>query len=157
MSEPVRIAFLADHVDVIPQLARWFEKDWAPFYAPGGPGNAEDDLRETANRDQLPIGLVAMKGDIVCGTAALKMESVSTTPEFSPWLAALLVGPEFRGQGISRQLITAVIELATTLGFPEIFCGTDPRFADVVLPGWIFVKKVEYFVSDAEIYMKRLV
>lgn len=52
----------------------------------------------------MPIALVAIIGDEVCGAAALKMESVTTYPDYFPWLAGLLVALSFRRQGIGEQL-----------------------------------------------------
>ena len=148
----VSIELLIDHPETIPQLVQWFEAEWAPYYGPDGPGVAKTDLRESANRDELPIALVSLQDGQVCGTAALKIESVTTHSHLSPWLAALLVGPEYRDQGISRLLIAAVEDLAREMGFKELYCGTDSEYANIVLPGWTFIEKTPYFVSDADIY-----
>ena len=70
-----------------------------------GPGDAETDIKQSANRSELPIALVAIFDGNICGTAALKMESVTTYPDYFPWLAGLLVAPAYRKQGVGEQLI----------------------------------------------------
>lgn len=55
MADHLQIELLADHPEAIPVLKSWFECEWAPF------------------------GLVALSGDEVCGTAALKKESVNSS------------------------------------------------------------------------------
>ncbi len=84
----LRIGLLADHPEAIPILRQWFESEWAPYYGPGGPGNTLQDLQNSCNRVQLPVALVALYEGEVCGTAALKAESVSTHTHLTPWLAA---------------------------------------------------------------------
>lgn len=160
MEDDFRIELLADHPQAIPILKSWFEDEWAPYYGPEGPGDAERDLRESCNRNELPIGLVALSGDVVCGTAALKKVSVTTHTHLTPWLAALLVGAGFRRRGVGEQLIAAVEETARKLGFASIYVGTGegsgtPETA-LRKRDWEFVEKGPYFVSEISIFRKAL-
>lgn len=162
----VEIELLADHPEAIPQLSEWFRREWAPYYGPGGPGNAAGDLSESSNRDVLPVALLAVMRGEVCGTAALKRESVTTHPDLTPWLAALLVSPRFRGRGIGARLVAAVEELASRLGFECIYAGTEaasdggqddsPLESLLVRRDWTFLERGPYFVSDVSIYRKTL-
>lgn len=124
MEGDFRIELLADRPEAIPILKSWFEQEWAPYYGPDGPGDAERDLQESCNRGELPIALVAFLGDVVCGTAALKKDSVTTYAHLTPWLAALLVGAGYRRRGIGERLIAAVEDRARRLGFACIYVGT---------------------------------
>ncbi len=96
----IKIELLADNPEAIPILKELFESEWEPYYGEAGPGDAEKDIKGSNNRTELPIGLVAKFEGKICGTAALKKESVTTFPDFYPWLAALIVGPEYRKKGI---------------------------------------------------------
>ena len=160
MAGNVRIELLADHREALPILRQWFEQDWAPYYGPDGPGNAEADLSGCCNRTELPIALVAFHDDEVCGTAALKKESVTTHPHFTPWLAAMLVGAGFRRRGIGGQLIAAVEDMARELGFTCLYVGTGEGSGtpETTLRkrGWALVDKGPYFVSEASIFKKAL-
>ncbi len=166
MKPDVQIELLADHPEAKPQLRAWFEDEWAPYYGPGGPGDAERDLENSSKRDALPIAVVAMMNGEVCGTAALKRESVTTHPHLSPWLAALLVARRLRGRGIGDRLVAAVEALARKSGFDHLYAGTstarDGGQDDVTLAsllvrrGWTFVERGPYFVSEVAIYRKAL-
>jgi predicted N-acetyltransferase YhbS len=46
-------------------------------------------------------------------------------PELYPWLAAMVVVPERRGQGIGSSLVKALAREATALGFEQLWFGTD--------------------------------
>lgn len=117
---------LTDRPDCIPTLAKWFEKEWAPWYGPDGQGNAEADLLTCCNRDALPLALVAVNNNgSVMGTAALKLESLGSELGYAPWLAAVLVCRHFRRQGVGDTLIGAIEIEARRLGFEKIYVTTD--------------------------------
>lgn len=158
--EELKIELLADHTDAIPRLVELFESEWAPYYAGNGPGNAERDLRESANRNDLPIAMVAINEGVVCGTAALKHTSVTTFTDYSPWLAALVVAPPYRGRGIGERLTISIEALARDLGYGEIYVGTGEKsgMSESLLRrrGWTYLDKSAYFVSEARVYVKKL-
>ncbi len=96
----------------------------------------------------------------ICGTAALKAESVTTHKHLTPWLAALLVAPESRRRGIGEQLIAAIEEKASQLGFKCIYVGTGEGSGTpeslIRNRGWKFIEKGPYFVSEASIFQKKI-
>lgn len=156
----LRIELLADHPQAIPILREWFEREWAPYYGPDGPGDANKDLQDSCNRDRLPVTLVALSNGEICGTTALKTESISTHKHLTPWLAALLVRTEFRRRGIAERLIAAIEEKARQLGFHHIYVGIGegsgtPESA-LRKRGWEFVEKGPYFISEVSIFQKAL-
>jgi predicted N-acetyltransferase YhbS len=156
----LEVELLADHQEALPCLREWFEREWAPYYGPDGPGDATTDLRESCNREELPIAVVAILGGEIVGTAALKAESVSTHKHLTPWLAALLVRPEFRRRGIAERLIAEIEKKAQELGFHSIYVGTGEGSGTPESPlrkrGWEFVEKGPYFVSEVSIFKKAL-
>jgi GNAT superfamily N-acetyltransferase len=158
--DSLRIELLADHPETIPILKELFESEWKPYYGTVGPGDAEKDIRTSANRSELPIAVVAIDGKHVCGTAALKMNSLTTFPDLYPWLAALLVAPAYRRQGIGEQLIKQIEKLAKQLGYSEIYVGTGEKsgMSEITLDKrrWKFVDKSDYFVGEASVYKKSL-
>lgn len=160
MTEVMRVELLADHPEAIGTLRTWFEREWAPYYGPAGPGDANKDLHECCGRDRLPIGLVALADGAVCGTAALKAESVPTHEQLTPWLAALLVLPEYRRRGVAERLITAVEEKAAELGFNCLYVGTGtgPGTPESALRkrDWEIVDKGSCRGSDVLVYKKTL-
>lgn len=155
-----RVELLADHLEAIPILRECFEREWAPYYGPDGPGDANKDLQDSCNRDKLPVALVAISDGEVCGTAALKAESVSTHKHLTPWLAALLVTPGFRRRGVGERLIAAIEKKAKQLGFRCLYVGTGEGSgtpeSSLRKRGWEFVEKKPYFVSEVSIFQKTL-
>jgi GNAT superfamily N-acetyltransferase len=156
MRTSLRIAHLADYPEAIPVIRRWFEREWAAYYGPGGPGDAAQDLLAYASRGTLPVGLIAFDDDQLCGIAALKAHSLSTHTHLSPWAAAGLVLPPFRGRGIGASLLQALEEVARGFGYATIYCGTATAIGLLERHGWQFMERVRYDGEEVSIYHKAL-
>src|SRR5262245_8331181 len=63
----LKIAFLADHIKVIPILAQWFQKQWPDYYAGRSLADIEQDFQENLHRDCLPLRLVAFESEAPVG------------------------------------------------------------------------------------------
>jgi GNAT superfamily N-acetyltransferase len=156
MSTSLRISNLADHPEAIPVIRRWFEMEWAAYYGPGGPGDAEQDLVAYSSRRKLPVGLIAFYDDQLGGIAALKAHSISTHTHLGPWAAAGLVLPQFRGRGVGSRLLRALEEVAKGFGYSTIDCGTATAIGLLERNGWQFMERVRYDGEDVSIYQKAL-
>ena len=156
MNTPITIDYLADHREIVPLLTEWFEQEWEPYYGLNGPGNAEEDLLTCSRRDTIPIALIAMCGGEVCGTVSLKSESIATHPHLTPWVAALLVIPSYRGRGVGTALINQTERLAQSLGFSKIYFGGRRTENTLVANGWNVVEDIDYLVGEGSIYVKTL-
>jgi GNAT superfamily N-acetyltransferase len=103
------IAHLEDFSGLLPTLEHRFIEEWAPWYGPGGLGNARADLMACNSRAALPICLIALDKDgNLLGTAMLKSDSVGSELGVGPWLAAVLARPERHGKGIGTALVEAI-------------------------------------------------
>jgi len=117
--------------------ARWYVAAWAPWYGPGGQGDAAADLAACGADDALPLCLVALDADgTVLGTAALRADSVGREHGPGPWLAALLVDEARRGQGIGTALVAATEDAARRLGFTALYVSTDTTHGLFRRRGW---------------------
>jgi hypothetical protein len=55
----IEIAFLLDHPDAIPTLTQWFRDQWPEYYAARSREDIAQDFYAEANRDGLPVRLLA--------------------------------------------------------------------------------------------------
>lgn len=153
MNTGIRVEPLADHEAALLPLARLFESEWPPYYGPDGPGDAERDLREGCRPAGLPLTLVALSGEDLCGTVSLR-------PEFAgqpgPWVAALFVLPEHRDRGVAVRLIAAAEQEAKNQGIAAIYFGADDNSGMYGRPGWERTGKMEYLVGEGAVYKKTL-
>lgn len=152
-STPFQIVHLVDAPGAAAVLQRWFIAEWAPWYGPGGAGNAAADLAACHHRDRLPICLVALDTDgRPVGTAALKTESVGSELGVGPWLAAVLVPAAQRGRGIGSVLVAAIEQTATRLGHEAIYTSTDTAQRILERRGWRAMATVPSLRGTLDVY-----
>lgn len=152
-----RIVHLIDAPEATSVLAGWFREEWAPWYGPEGPGDAEDDLAACASRDALPICLVALgpEGEVL-GTAALRPDSLGREMAPGPWLAALLVGRPYRRRGVGTALVAAIEAEAERLGFPAVYTSTDAAEGLMRRRGWEPLGQTFSLTGPVTIYRRLL-
>ncbi len=124
-----RIEHLFEHPEWIRLVAGWiYDEFWT-----GKPGVSVETfvarLGEATDPDRVPLSLLALSDGRPVGTVNLVHTDSEARPDLHPWLAALVVVPEARGQGIGSALVRELNAEAARLGFGELFLGTDiPEF-----------------------------
>jgi len=68
---------------------------------------------------------VALEGDEPLGCVHLIDKDDDTLIELHPWLAAMVVVPQRRGQGVGSALVRALLADARAMGFQRVWFGTD--------------------------------
>ena len=115
----VRISYLIDHPEYIPQLAQWLFEQWDAILGEKTPEARIKKLNAHMNRDQLPIAWVAHANGQLLGTAALRVHDLEGREDLTPWLGGVFVASQFRRQCIGAALCARVEDAARTRG------GTD--------------------------------
>ena len=85
----------------------------------------DEHLQNTHDPSQIPLSLIALFDGQLVGTVNLIENDDSKRAHLRPWLAAMVVAKEFRGQGIGTQLVRALLVEVQRLGFPTVYFGTD--------------------------------
>lgn len=154
----LRIVHLLDAPEAVSVLTRWFVAEWGPWYGPGGAGDAGADLAACRSRDELPLCLVASDRDKrVLGTAALKAVSAGAELGVGPWLAAFLVGPDFRGRGIGTALVAGIEDEARRLGLDAIYVSAGAAESMLQRRGWREFGVTETLRGAVTVYRRGLV
>jgi len=128
--QDIEIKFLADCQQHIPALAMlWFEhisKQWVPG---ASIEKAESNLKHHANRDKLPLTLVALYQDKPVGMASLR-ENDGVRPDLTPWLGSLVVDPLYRQRKIGEHLIQAIQQQARIFNYDTLYLlAFDPTIS----------------------------
>src|SRR3954447_6778241 len=107
-AEPlIQIAFLADYPEHLPTIAGWVYDEWEQFRPGAALQETEARFRTHLQRDAIPLTLIALRGSTLVGTASIFVTDMTTHLELGPWLAAVYVAAEQRGNGIGSQLVAA--------------------------------------------------
>jgi predicted N-acetyltransferase YhbS len=85
----------------------------------------QDRLLQAAQRDSLPLCLVAVLGGEVVGAVNLVHCDDDAHPEWTPWLAGMVVAREWRGRGVGSALVRAMLAEARRLQLARLYLGTD--------------------------------
>ena len=124
-----QIDHLMDHPEHTRLVAEWIYREFWQGRDRYSADDLEGLLRQATDRERIPLSLIAVAGGRPVGTVNLIDNDDPTRPQLHPWLAALLVIPEYRGRGIGAALVRALLGEAKRLGYEEVFLGADiPAF-----------------------------
>lgn len=152
----ITIDFLADHLDTIPTLTKWFRAQWLDYFASWSGGEMMRDFHEDISRNSLPSRLVAFASNELVGTIILRESESETLPESQPELGGLYVVESHRGHGVGTELVRAGMKLAREQGYTEISATTVKAAGILESLGWEFIKKVQYPDGKVSLYICKL-
>jgi len=123
---PVRIVPLLAHPQHVPFIAGLVYRE---FWADVAGGLTEDYLARAfggqAEPGRVLKSWLALDGDQALGCVHLIDHDDDSLPDLYPWLAAMVVVPQRRGQGIGSALVRALLADAREMGFARVWFGTD--------------------------------
>ena len=149
----VTIDLLAEHLESIPTLTDWFRAQWPDYYATRTTADIAQDFADEANRDRLPVRLVAFVDETLAGTVVLRDEAISSLPGYHPGLGGLLVAEQFRGRGIGTELVKAGMKTAHELGYASAYTTTVNARGIVERLGWQLVQEISH--NDEQLLLYR--
>jgi GNAT superfamily N-acetyltransferase len=152
----VTISFLADHLDTIPTLAKWFRDQWSDYYANWSDEEMMQDFLEDISRNSLPSRLVAFESNELVGTIILRESGTKTLPEYQPELGGLYVVESYRGHGIGTELVRAGMKLAREQGYAAVSATTVTAAGILERLGWGFIKTVIHEDGELLLYQCKL-
>jgi len=137
------IAYLDEHLDAIPTLAAWHHDAWSAVTPHLSIGDRVAGFQARARRGSIPTGFVALADGVVAGMACLVACDVDSHRHLTPWLASVLVGPAFRGQGIGSALTRRATDEAEALGVPTLYLFTFDKEAFYARLGWSALERAQ--------------
>jgi GNAT superfamily N-acetyltransferase len=152
----VEISYLADHPEVLGDLAAGFKAQWASHFADQPLDAIKMGFANCCREKGVPCALVAMVEGTFAGTASLRPESGTVCPGKGPWLTHLYVDPAFRNLGIGTRLIRAVAAEARRNGFAELHAATARAAPVFERSGWQKIEVVEYQGDRVSVFRTEL-
>jgi RimJ/RimL family protein N-acetyltransferase len=152
----ITINFLADDIDTIPTLAKWFRDQWPDYYANWSQAEMEQDFLEGASRDRLPIRLIAFDANELVGTIILREHGGQDLPQFQPELGGLYVVESQRGHGIATALVRAGMKVALDQGYETVYATTVAAAGILERLGWEYLQTVVHQDGQTALYRCKL-
>ena len=105
-------------------------------------GYINERLRENCNASPIPFTLVAHVGAKFAGTASVVLTDLQERPQYSPWVAAVWVDPEYRQRGVGAALVERAIHASFLLGIARAYlCASRERCGFYAKRGWIPIEE----------------
>ncbi len=121
----MRFEFLADHPQLIPDVADWYFNTWGK----GVPGNTYEKLlkrvTKEANKQSLPITRIAVDGDRPVAAAQLKANELTIFAFETHWLSGVYVDKDARGRGLATALVQEIVRIARARGIKKLYLQTE--------------------------------
>lgn len=152
----ITIGFLADHLNTIPTLTKWFRNQWRDYYADWSDEKMMHDFLEDISRTSIPSRLVAFESNEVVGTIVLRESGTEALPENEPELGGLYVMESYRGHGIATELVQAGMKLAREQGYATVTATTVKAAGILERLGWEFIETVQYPDGEVSLYRCKL-
>jgi N-acetylglutamate synthase and related acetyltransferases len=145
------IEYLADHLDLLPTLAQWQHDEWG-YIRPGDTVEARmTRIDAGCERDRIPLTVVAVEDGQLRGSASLIDHDMDTRLELFPWLASVIVAPEFRRRGIGAQLVRRIMSEAHKLEVPLLYLYTVHSENFYAGLGWTVMERTAYHEQNVVI------
>jgi len=125
MTADITLSNLQDRPEFFDTIA---DRIWRAWWQPHGVPLAyiAGRLEETITAASMPRAFVAHQGDVFAGTASVIASDLDERPQYSPWVAAVWIEPQFRSKRIGRRLIAHAADHAFNVGVPRVFLTARP-------------------------------
>jgi GNAT superfamily N-acetyltransferase len=132
---PIKFTFLADRVDAIPTISKWYFDEWGHLVQGDSIERMQDRIEGYMNRDEIPFIVVATHNNDLVGAAQLKYrEMAELFPDKEHWLGGIHVAASHRGQGYASQLVGQIVKMAPRYGVETLHLQTE------VLDGGLYAR-----------------
>ena len=93
--------------------------------------------------DALPLCIAAITDEqVLAGTASVTIDDdLPGSIEPGPWIAAVFVNPEFRGEGVGSMLVNEAVRRARSLGAGDLYLYTEAKAEWYETMGWQRVRE----------------
>jgi N-acetylglutamate synthase-like GNAT family acetyltransferase len=137
----MKIEYLADRMDCVPVIAKLIHDEWG-FLRPNlAVEKRIADIERWGVKRKIPTAFVALSDDRAVGCAALIAHDMDTRMDLSPWLASVIVVPEYRKQRIASALVRRIAEEARTLAVTTLYLYTDKSESLYAGLGWTSIER----------------
>ena len=140
----MKIAYLADHPEFIPELAQLHYTEWSYL----NPGETIVDkqryLESNCGRGGVPSFIIAIEDAELIGSASLIEHDMDDRAELTPWLADVFVKPEYRRRGVATSLIERIEDEARSAAITRLFLYTPDAAELYRRLGWSDFETCEY-------------
>jgi predicted N-acetyltransferase YhbS len=147
----VKIEYLADRPEHVATVAAWHRREWGHLRPEESLEIRASKLRARSGHRQIPTVFIASTDGTPLGSAMLVAHDMDSHLHWSPWLAGVVVAPEYRGRGIGAALVEHAVAEARELGLPTLYLYTFSTEQYYARLGWQLIERSSYFGESVSI------
>jgi N-acetylglutamate synthase-like GNAT family acetyltransferase len=121
----IKIEYLADNTNLIPDIALLNYKNWGYFT----PERTYSDLclrmTKRVNKECQPLHIVAKINNKAVGGAILKINKMEEYPDLKNWIGSVAVNDNYKGNGIASLLVLEICKIAKSKSIKHIYLQTE--------------------------------
>lgn len=153
----MKISPLVEHMNFLGEIAKLHHAEWGHLNPSNKLENRIASLEKLARREGIPVIYIAHADNKFIGSAALVEQDMPTLhPELSPWLAAVFVKEQWRGQGIATRLVKHCEAQAIAAGIEKLFLFTESASELYKALGWQEFESCTYKGAQVQVMYKEL-
>ena len=123
MPENMRIISVRENPEFLEDIIKYFVKNWA---SEASNLVYDDCIRNCINTENpIPQWYILKKDNVFIGCAGLISNDFISRMDLTPWLCALFIEKEHRGNNYAELLINRIKEDTYKSGFPSLYLCTD--------------------------------
>lgn len=128
-------------------------QDWADFYT-----NSVRSNYESWEGEGQELVFIAKRSKETVGTIGLvDFDELEEFRHLSPWIAAFIVNPDIRGEGVGTKILALLEEKAISLGIEFLYLWTEDQRAFYSKRGYQLLASTKLGLLDIDVMQKRLV
>ena len=136
--------------DHFPNYSR---QDWADFYAK----TAKSDYGSWFGNGQ-ELAYIAVRDGEIMGTIGLvDFDELEEFRHLKPWIAAFIVNPNLRGEGIGTEILGLLEEKALSLGIKVLHLWTEDKTDFYSKRGYSHIASAKLESLDVDVMQKNLI
>lgn len=122
--EQVEIVNLLDDKKYLEEVSEWIWKEWSEKKG----AKKEDVLyrsKHSLGYNQVPQMYIAKYNEEVIGVVSIWRNDLTARQDLYPWMATLIIKPEYRNKGVGKKLQEKCIEECRRLKYDNLYLITE--------------------------------
>lgn len=133
-------------------IPNYTRQDWSDFYI----HSAKSDYGTWEGNGQELVYLAKRGTELVATIGLVDFDDLEEFRHLSPWIAAFIVDPQLRGQGVGDQVLKLLEDKARSFGIEVLHLWTEDKSAFYRKRGYRRLASSKFHDLDIEVMEKRL-
>jgi GNAT superfamily N-acetyltransferase len=153
----IEVHDISECPESIDSLVSWNDDYWRDRTPQVGTGDWRNFYQKCVDTQglEIPLTHVGFEGGQVVGAVTIvEIDDIPYFPDYSPWIAALIVGESFRGRDMGLVLMRSALAKVRRMGFKKAFLWTDSREKWYAGQGWEEIHRLQFGRLEAVVMKK---